>query len=204
MSKKIQFYFVTLLTFSRFPLVVCFFAAAMVNTVRPATGIFIFAFSMLVLSALTDLFDGYFARKYNVVTKFGAHADPLMDKFYYLATMPLLVFVAVHNGHIRHGMILLVLTFLFLSRDQWVTFLRSIGSIYNISGAASWAGKLRTAVTFPLICVIYFFEAAPERIQFLNRTFVYLFEAVALAINILSLVTYTIKYYPYLKKSAKV
>ncbi len=204
MSKRIKFYFVTLLTFSRFPLVVCFFISAIVHAWTPDNAVFFFAFASLILSALTDLFDGYYARKFDVVTKFGAHADPLMDKFFYLATMPLLVFVAIHKDHLHHGVVLLILTVLFLSRDQWVTFLRSIGSMYNVSGAAHWAGKLRTAITFPLICVIYFYEAAPDEYQFLHRYFVYLFEAVAFAINFISLAIYTKKYYPYLKKSANV
>ncbi len=123
MSKKMKFYFVTLLTFSRFPLVVAFFIGAVFHAWRPNTIVFALSFASLILSALTDLLDGYYARKFNVVTKFGAHADPLMDKFFYLATLPLLVFVAIHNDHLRHGTLLLVLTFLFLSRDQWVTFL---------------------------------------------------------------------------------
>lgn len=204
MSKKLKFYFVTLLTFSRFPLVVAFFISAIFHSCKPDNAVFFFAFFSLVLSALTDLVDGYYARKFNVVTKFGAHADPLMDKFFYLATMPMLVFVAILNGHLRHGILLLILTFLFLSRDQWVTFLRSIGSMYNVSGAAHWAGKLRTAITFPMICVIYYFEEAPAQIQFLHSYFIYIFEAVALIINMVSLVVYTKKYYPCLKKSADV
>ena len=205
MSKRVKFYFVTSLTFSRFPLVVCFLISAIVYALKPPScGLFIFTFSALVLSALSDLVDGYCARKFDVVTKFGAHADPLMDKFFYLATMPLLVFAAVNNGSIKHGITLLILTFLFLSRDQWVTFLRSIGSMYNVSGAANWAGKLRTAVTFPMICVAYYYEEAPDNIQFLNKWFVYAFEGIALAINIISQIVYTKKYWPYLKQSAEV
>ncbi|OVE76215.1 hypothetical protein BVX97_02155 [bacterium E08(2017)] len=203
MSRKGKFYFVTLLTFSRLPLVVAFFISAIYHAWKPGNGLFFFTFSLLILSALTDLFDGYFARKFEVVTKFGAHADPLMDKFFYLATLPLLVFVAMRNEHLCHGVILVTLTFLFLSRDQWVTFLRSIGSMYNVSGAANWAGKLRTAITFPLICVIYYFEAAPDKYQFLHRYFVYAFEVFALVINMISLTVYTKKYFPYLKKSAE-
>jgi CDP-diacylglycerol--glycerol-3-phosphate 3-phosphatidyltransferase len=197
--------FVTCLTFVRFPLVLLFFAGALVYANGGvADWLFVASFAALVASAVTDLLDGHFARRFNVVTELGAHADPLMDKFFYLATMPLLVFVAATDGHGRHASFLLVLSLLFLVRDQWVTFLRAIGSMYRASGAAHWAGKLRTAVNFPAICGIYFFEEAPERWQFLNPRLIYLVEILALVINVISMVTYTRAYWPYLRRSARV
>lgn len=35
---------------------------------------------ILILSGITDLLDGYFARKYNMVTKLGTMLDPIADK----------------------------------------------------------------------------------------------------------------------------
>ena len=92
------------------------------------------------------------------------------------------------------------MTLMFLSRDQWVTFLRSIGAMYQVSGGAKWAGKLRTAVNLPLACVIYFYEASPVRL--FSGPVVYACEAFAIAVNFYSLYTYTRDYWPYLKKSA--
>jgi len=194
--------FVTLLTVGRFPLVLVFFAAAMLNSREPRAWIFIVAFSAVVLAAVTDLFDGYFARRLNVETPFGAHVDPLMDKFFYLSTLPLLVYVAGRNGHHTHAASLLILTLLFLARDQWVTFLRSIGSMYNVSGRANWSGKVRTCVNFPLICGIYHMEAAPERFQFLPPMLVYTFEGISLFLTLFSLYVYTKGYWPHLVRSA--
>lgn len=203
MSRKAKLYFVTLLTFARFPLMVLFFITAVINSLDKSTSLFVMSFSALVLAALTDLFDGYYARKFDVVTKFGAHADPLMDKFFYLATMPLLVYVSTKDSNDIHSLALLALTMLFLSRDQWVTFLRSIGAMYNVSGAANWAGKLRTGLTFPLICAIYYYEEAPESAQIVNAKLMYGFEIIAFIINIVSLVIYTKFYWPYLRRSAE-
>ena len=206
MSKKSKLAFVTFLTFVRFPLVLLFFAGAIVYTNPEYRYGWLFAvtFACLVLSAVTDLFDGYFARKFHVVTQFGAHVDPLMDKFFYLASLPLLVFVTAVNGHLVYSTVMLVLTLFFLARDQWVTFLRSIGSIYNVSGKANWSGKLRTALNFPMICVVYYFEEAPEKVQFVPAPFAYAFVAVTLVITIISLFVYTEQYWPYLKKAASV
>lgn len=201
MAKRIKLGFVTALTVARFPLVLAFFAGAVVYTMRPSTSLFLLTFTMLVTSAVTDLFDGYFARRFSVQTALGVHMDPLMDKFFYLSTLPLLVFVALQNGHTNHGVFLLVLTILFLSRDQWVTFLRSIGSMYDVSGSAHWSGKVRTALNFPLICAIYLVEESPW--QFIPPVAVYAFEIIGLAVNLLSAWIYTHRYWPSLKKAAE-
>ena len=38
------------------------------------------AFCLLLLSGLTDVLDGFIARKFNMVTKLGTVLDPLADK----------------------------------------------------------------------------------------------------------------------------
>jgi CDP-diacylglycerol--glycerol-3-phosphate 3-phosphatidyltransferase len=207
MSRHAKFAFVTFLTFMRFPLVLMFFAGAILYTSAAwrVPWLFALTFASLIASALTDLFDGYFARRFEVVTKLGAHADPLMDKFFYLASLPLLAFVAaIQPGNTFHARTLLVITLLFLARDQWVTFLRSIGAIYSVSGKANWSGKLRTAINFPMICVVYHYEEAPPQWQFIPVQFVYAFEFVALVITIVSLYIYTRNYWPYLRRSASI
>lgn len=205
MDSRASLRFVTFLTFARFPLVLCFFAVALFYSLyheawRLEPVVFWTALGFLVTSALTDIFDGYFARRLNVQTRFGAHADPLMDKFFYLSTLPLLVFIAMNNGHRNHAVILLVLSLFFLARDQWVTFLRSIGAIYNVPGGAAWIGKMRTIINFPLICVIYHFEEAPT--ELVNDRLLLAFEALAFVINILSVWLYTRRYWPYIRQAA--
>jgi len=206
MNQRRRLQFVTFLTFARFPLVLLFFVGAIFHA-SPSfrtTWLFFATFAALVLSALTDLFDGYYARRFEVTTHFGAHADPLMDKFFYLASLPLLVYVAARLDQHLESTILLVLTLLFLARDQWVTFLRSIGAIFDVSGKANWSGKLRTAVNFPMICVVYYHQEAPAKYQILNPFVVWTFVAVALVITVISLFIYTRNYWPYLKKAASV
>jgi len=194
------------LTFARFPLVLLFFLGAILYTTPSCrvSWLFFVTFAALVLSALTDLFDGYYARRFRVTTKFGAHADPLMDKFFYLASLPLLVFVSACRGEFAQATALLVLTLLFLARDQWVTFLRSIGAIFDVSGKANWSGKLRTAINFPMICVVYYYQEAPDFAQHLAGWFVWTFVALALVITVVSIFVYTRNYWPYLRKAASV
>jgi phosphatidylglycerophosphate synthase len=216
MGKAAKLAFVTFLTFVRFPLVLVFFAGAIAYTSPQFRHPWLFGvtFTALISAALTDLFDGYYARRFGVETKLGAHADPLMDKFFYLASLPLLAWVAALEPEVtaagrflhplNHSRLLLVIALLFLARDQWVTFLRSIGAMYSASGSANWSGKLRTAINFPLVCVIYYFEETPAQWQFIPEWFIYAFEVLALVVTVLSLYIYTRNYWPYLRRSAHV
>ena len=43
-----------------------------------------FVFALIILGGITDYFDGYFARKFNLTTKFGAIIDPLSDKIFFV------------------------------------------------------------------------------------------------------------------------
>ncbi|MFU8780650.1 MAG: CDP-alcohol phosphatidyltransferase family protein [Kiritimatiellia bacterium] len=206
MSKKHKLAFVTFLTFVRFPLVLLFFAGAIVHSYYPLAWLFWITFLALVLSALTDLFDGYYARKFGVVTTFGAHVDPLMDKFFYLASLPLLVYIMALNPQHHHlASAMLLLTLIFLARDQWVTFLRSIGSMYQADGKANWSGKLRTALNFPMICIVYYVMEAPAPFnRLIHPSIAYAFVALTLVLTIMTLFIYTRQYWPYLRRSAQI
>jgi len=111
---------------------------------------------------------------------------------------PVLVFLAAHKGQHIHSLVLLVLTVLFLLRDQWVSYLRSVGAEHGADVRANWSGKLRTAMSFPIVCAVYaYLEWSPP----IPIGFVYAIEAAGLLINVISIAIYTRDYWPYVKAS---
>ena len=165
----------------------------------------------MLLSGLTDLWDGRLARQWNVVSRLGKMADPLMDKVFYLVAFPVLVWLSAHSGAGEvQTLSLLALTVLYLLRDTWVTFLRSVGALYGADVGAMWLGKVRTAVSFPGAGWVYayrcfrWFEPFRADNALVNDVWpisVLAVEAFLAALTLISLVTYTRSYMPYLKRA---
>ena len=196
-SRLWKFYFVQGLTLVRAPLIFLFLGVSVFCGHPLPEGWFIVAFGAMILSAVTDLFDGYFARKFKVTSQLGGYADPMLDKVFYLTTFPTLVYLAARVEQHGHARALLVLAILFLLRDQWVSFMRSLGALHNVSAKANWSGKARTLISFPTLCVIYYYLQAPARWGWqIPEGVVYGLEILSVAINFISIAVYTMRYWP--------
>jgi CDP-diacylglycerol--glycerol-3-phosphate 3-phosphatidyltransferase len=199
-SLRWKFHFVQALTLVRVPLIFLFLAVSVFCGHPVSEFWFLVAFAAMILSAVTDLFDGYFARKFQVTSRLGSYADPMTDKVFYLTTFPTLVYLADRVGQHGHARALLVLAILFLLRDQWVSFLRSLGALHDLSAKANWSGKARTLISFPTICVIYYYLQAPSRWGFpISEYLVYGLEGLSVAINVISIGVYTSRFWPALR-----
>ena len=197
---RLKFYFVQGLTLVRAPLIFLFLAVSVFCGHPLSEPWFIVAFGAMILSAVTDLFDGYFARKFKVTSLLGSYADPMLDKVFYLTTFPTLVYLATRIGQHGHARALLVLAILFLLRDQWVSFMRSLGALHGVSAKANWSGKARTLISFPTICVIYYYLQAPSRWGWpVPEGVVYGLEILSVAINLISIAVYTLQFWPALR-----
>jgi phosphatidylglycerophosphate synthase len=158
----------------------------------------------MALSAVTDLFDGQLARRWGVISRFGALADPLMDKVFYVATLPAAVFLAMRGADWTHAGVLLGLDVISMLRDQWVSFLRSVGSGYGADVRANWSGKLRTAMGFPVIVLMYLYlglQALGVSLAPAVRAALFVLEAALVAITLMSALTYTREYLPHLRRA---
>ena len=97
------------------------------------------AIILIAYSELTDMFDGYIARRDNIITDVGKLLDPLSD-----SVSRFLFFFAF--GYIGLFPIWLVLA-LFL-RDIIVAYIRTYMSLSGIAMGARFSGKLKAVIQF--------------------------------------------------------
>lgn len=98
-------------------------------------GMEILAAVIFAIAALTDLFDGMLARRFECVTNFGKLIDPVADKL--LVTSALLVLLG-------DGRISAVVCIILIGRDFIMSAVRIIGASANVIIAAGNAGKIKT------------------------------------------------------------
>jgi len=98
---------------------------------------------LLALGAVSDFFDGYLARKYNLISVVGKFLDPLADKLIVMATLVMMV----PMGRIEAWICIVLLT-----REITITGLRSIASTEGLVMAASDSGRYKTA--FQLVGIL--------------------------------------------------
>lgn len=106
-------------------------------------------------AAITDLLDGYLARKLGVVSVLGKFLDPLADKLIVAATLVWLV----PMGRISAWAVVLL-----ISREITITALRSIASTEGLVIAAGDEGKVKTALQ--MVGIVALILGYPYEIQF--------------------------------------
>ena len=102
------------------------------------------AYILAILAGLTDLLDGYLARRYNIVSDFGALMDPLADKVFITATMLMAV---------EYQLMPAWIAVLVISREFMVTGLRTMAAKNGIVISADRWGKLKTALQMLMLAL---------------------------------------------------
>lgn len=100
---------------------------------------------VFVVAALTDLVDGYYARKYGITTSFGKFFDPLADKI--LTAVAFVAFVAL--GYVEMWMVLAIII-----REFLITGLRTLAAYKGILIVPTWWAKVKTFLQMSAICFI--------------------------------------------------
>lgn len=160
---------------------------------------YIEAFVFLTISGLTDVLDGFIARKFNFITNFGKLIDPLADK---TTQVSILVTLALKN-----------------IIPMWILVIVFIKEFVMISGASflygkelvvssKWYGKLATVLFYLAIVSSFFIKywnniaaVSGNSVAFIPQFDIYIYY-LALAATIFSLAMYYITFYKqgYLKK----
>ena len=105
---------------------------------------YILSFIFLTISGLTDILDGFIARKFNFITNFGKLVDPLADKLTQIAILATLVIIKIIPA--------------------WILFIVVLKEAIMIAGASflygkelvvssKWFGKLATVLFYiAIVC----------------------------------------------------
>jgi len=106
---------------------------------------------LFTVAAITDAFDGYFARRFRMTSRLGAFLDPVADKLMVCAAL----IVLLELGRVN-ALVALVI----IGREITVSALREwmaqIGASQNV--AVNWVGKFKTIVQMVAIPVLLFHD----------------------------------------------
>lgn len=97
-----------------------------------------FLLFILLFCYLSDLIDGFLARKKNQVTDIGKIIDPMADSITYIS-----VFLTFTQSWIE---IPILLVFVFLYREFFISTLRTICALRGYALAARTSGKIKTVL----------------------------------------------------------
>jgi CDP-diacylglycerol--glycerol-3-phosphate 3-phosphatidyltransferase/cardiolipin synthase len=109
----------------------------------------LFATLLFALAAATDWLDGYFARKLNQTSAFGAFLDPVADKLMVAAALILLV---------EFGRVNALIAFIIIGREIAISALREwmAGIGQGGSVAVAMIGKIKTVAQMVAILFLLF------------------------------------------------
>lgn len=101
---------------------------------------------LLAISELSDFFDGFLARKFNLVTELGKILDPMADSITRLT-----ILLTFTQGFIN---LPLLLVFVFVYRDAMISTLRTVCAMRGVTLAARTSGKIKAVIQALSIFII--------------------------------------------------
>ncbi|WP_096085806.1 CDP-diacylglycerol--glycerol-3-phosphate 3-phosphatidyltransferase [Agaribacterium haliotis] len=106
------------------------------------------------LAGITDALDGYYARKYNLSTPFGAFLDPVADKLIVAVALALLIEQNANAWFTLPAVVIICREIVISALREWMAELGARSAV-----AVSWIGKLKTTLQIIAILLLLAFPA---------------------------------------------
>jgi len=136
---------------------------------------------IFVVAALTDYFDGYFARKRNQVTTLGKLLDPIADKLLVCSA-----FISLVELKLAPAWMVVII----VGREFAVSGIRSIAASLGHVMPANWFGKTKMVVQIFAILVLIVADTYKEHWLLFGRILLW----VTMAVSLMSAVSYLITF----------
>ena len=160
---------------------------------------------LFIIASLTDLADGYYARKYGITTGFGKFMDPLADKI--LVSSALVSFIALN--YVSPLPVILI-----IGREFSITGLRLLAAYRGVIIPPTWGAKLKTfmqmtavgvilAYIFVATAFLYFDSDSTALAGFDHRFYFNLLLWATSVITVWTGIDYIIKYFYMIKTALK-
>ncbi len=104
------------------------------------------------IASATDWYDGYVARRFNIITRWGQFMDPLADKI--LISSAFIVFA--YLGYLYWWMVWVI-----VSRDFLITFLRMYALHHGKSIVTSQTAKWKTSLQMMAVFILLIYSNFP-------------------------------------------
>lgn len=148
---------------------------------------YIIAGVIFIIASVTDIFDGYYARKKNMITDFGKMFDAIADKILIDSTLVMLATI---------GFIHPIVAVIVILRDTIVDSLKRYAASKNIIISTIKTGKIKTILFMISIILILFYNLPFELI---NLKIADIILVIATTMSIIS----AFEYYKVIKKEIK-
>lgn len=112
------------------------------------------AVGVIVLSALTDIVDGWIARTFHMISDFGKFLDPVADK---LTQMVMLSCLVLRYPWAISLVALLIIKELFQFVCGFIAFKRT-----DVMNSAKWFGKVNTVILYTSMIILFLLPEIPE------------------------------------------
>ena len=132
--------------------------------------------ALFVVASVTDWFDGYLARKNNLVTNFGKFMDPLADKLLVCSAM----ICMIELNRLPAWFVIII-----IGREFIISGFRLIAAENGIVIAANYWGKFKT-VSQMIMIILLILDFGGSVFGILEQIFIWL----SLVLTVVSLITY--------------